>query len=116
MRTLSIGGTLILGLLVVACGAAQALGASSIVKRDFEISNKSKEAICSVDVVNVQNVVAGGDTHNEKLDIPPGQTKTESINVADGQDRTLRFKSCKGAVIKEQNFPYAKDKAHVDVQ
>ena len=106
----------LLGLLLSACGAAQSLGASKIAPRDFEISNKSKEAVCSVDIVNPQNLVKGGDTIKKKIDIQPGATKTESLNVAEDQERTLQFKNCKGVVIKEQTFPYAKERAHVDVQ
>jgi len=115
MKTSS-AAVVIVGFLLAACGAAQTLGASQISKREFEISNKSKEPLCSVDVVNLKNVVKGGDTITKKIDIQPGATKVETLEVAEDQDRTLRFKSCKGAVVKEQSFPYAKERAHVDVQ
>ena len=106
--------------LVSGCGAAAAAGVSANLDREFEISNKSKEDICEVDVVN--NVVlshnATNNVTNVKLPAPikAGETKVEKINVAVDQDRLLRFKSCKGGtVLKEQNFVYSGARAHVDV-
>ena len=115
MRTFSFGLVLVVA---SGCGAAQLAGVSANLPREFEIANKSKEAICEVDVVN--NGVAVHDAKNNitthKVDVKAGETKVEKINVAIDQDRTLRFKSCKGgAVLKEQTFVYSDARAHVDV-
>jgi hypothetical protein len=108
---------LALPLTAAACGAAAAAGVSANLDREFEISNKSKEDVCEVDVVN--NVVvahnATNNIHNVKVAVKAGETKVEKISVAVDQDRVLRFKSCKGTVLKEQNFVYSDAKAHVDI-
>ena len=122
MRMFSLAGLALLsclglGALAAGCGAAQLAGVSANLDREFEINNKSKEAVCEVDVVNngvaVHNATNNISTH--KIQVNAGETKVEKINVAVDQDRLLRFKSCKGTVLKEQNFVYSDAKAHVDI-
>jgi len=107
---------LLLGFTLTGCSAAQMAGASVITKREFEVNNKSKEAVCSVDIVNDKNLDRGGDTRSANVDVKPGEQKVVTLDVAKDQDRTLRFKTCKGAVLKSQAFPYAPTRARVDLE
>lgn len=91
------------------------MGVSKREERDFEVNNKSKEAICSIDMVNVGQVMK----HNrdtQKVDIKAGEQKTVKLGVPLDQERTYEFKSCKDKVLKAQSIPWAPTLIHVDVE
>lgn len=105
----------LLGASTAGCAAASAMGVSKREQRDFEVNNKSKEAICSVDVFNPGQVMKG-DRINQKIDIKAGEQKTVKLDVPLDQTRTYEFKSCKDKVLKAQSIPWAPTLVHVDVE
>jgi hypothetical protein len=99
------------------CGAAQRLGASFNQVVDVDIDNKGKEAVCSLVAVNRQNVVQGGDTRVEPVDVKPKERKTVHASLPLDQERVLQLKSCSGKILKEEKHTVASasDRVHLVV-
>lgn len=86
------------------CAAAQQAGLSLTEKRDFTITNKTKTALCTMDVVN-KTQLAGKNTETERVPVEPGKTAKFNYRMPGQQDRTLVLKDCSGKALKEMALP-----------
>ena len=104
----------LLALGAVACHSRVPHGGSILADREFEIKNDAQEAICSIDILNIQ-ALRPEDNRSEKVNIAAGAETTIRIKVASDQDRKFIFKTCEGKVLKEWPLQFQPSKAHVDV-